>query len=275
MVITSNTAFSVLLSVYSKENPEYLYSALNSIWENQNLKPSEIVIIKDGPLTEELDKVIETLSKIAPIKCHSLDKNYGLGIALAKGLIVCSNEIVARMDSDDIASPDRFIKQLQYIKENPEITLLSSNIAEFEENISIIRSIRKVPQAHKEIIQFAKRRNPMNHMTVMFRKSAVLDAGNYLPFHGYEDYYLWVRMLQKGYKAANLKEHLVYARIGNNMIARRQGLRFFKEELRLQKEFFRMGFINRMEWAQNILLRAFPRLMPILVLKLIYKTLRK
>lgn len=115
----------------------------------------------------------------------------------------------------------------------------------------------------------------MNHMAIMFRKSAVLYAGSYQPFHGYEDYYLWVRMFLAGFRAANSNENLVFARIGNNMIARRQGLRFFKEELRLQGEFINIGFINRLEWVQNILLRAFPRLMPIFALKLIYRTLRK
>lgn len=270
-----NLKFSVLLSIYYKEDPKFLYKALKSIWQDQLLKPNEIVIVKDGYLTIELDNVLSEFSKYATLRVIQLAENRGLGNALAIGINECNNDIVARMDTDDIASPYRFQKQLQYFEQNPEISLLSSDIAEFDHDPAIINSVRKVPQTHEEIVRFAKKRNPMNHMAVMFRKSAVLEAGNYQPFHGYEDYFLWVRMLIKGYKASNLNDNLVYARIGNNMIARRQGIKFFKEELRLQKEFLKMGFINRLEWSQNILLRAMPRLMPIFALKLIYKTLRK
>lgn len=267
--------FSLLISVYKNENPIHLSMSINSVWKNQILKPSEIVLVKDGPLTSNLEKAIETFKQNLPLKIISFPKNMGLGYALSEGLNYCEYELVARMDSDDICAPDRFEKQISFMESNSNISLLSSNIAEFHDNPDTISSVRRVPENHEEIRKFAKRRNPMNHMAVMFRKSAVLDAGNYQPFHGYEDYFLWVRMLQKGYKAANLNENLVFARVGNNMIARRQGMKFFKEELRLQKEFLKMGFINRWEWSQNILLRAIPRLMPIFALKLIYKTLRK
>lgn len=267
--------FSVLLSVYFKENPDFLKKSLESIWYEQSLKPSEIVLVKDGPLTFELEAVINKYAKLLPLKIIALPENKGLGIALSEGLVHCTNDLVARMDGDDIATPNRFLKQIEYFEQNPEISLLSSNIAEFELTPALIKSIRKVPQTHSEIVRFAKRRNPMNHMAIMFRKSAVLYVGSYQPFHGYEDYYLWVRMFLAGFRAANSNENLVFARIGNNMIARRQGLKFFDEELRLQKEFFKMGFINRMEWCLNILFRAVPRLMPIFILKLIYKILRK
>lgn len=267
--------FSVLMSIYCKESPEFFAQALSSIWYEQSIKPSEIVLVKDGPLTFELEAVINKYAKLLPLKIIALPENKGLGIALSEGLVHCTNDLVARMDGDDIAAPNRFLKQIEYFEQNPEISLLSSNIAEFELTPALIKSIRKVPQTHSEIVRFAKRRNPMNHMAIMFRKSAVLYAGSYQPFHGYEDYYLWVRMFLAGFRAANSNENLVFARIGNNMIARRQGLRFFKEELRLQGEFINIGFINRLEWVQNILLRAFPRLMPIFALKLIYRTLRK
>ncbi|HAQ17689.1 MAG TPA: amylovoran biosynthesis protein AmsE [Prolixibacteraceae bacterium] len=270
-----NLSFSVLLSVYYKEKPEYLSSALESIWKNQTLKPKEIVIVKDGPLSDELDHVIDAFSTIAPIKCVSLDKNYGLGIALAKGLEACSNEIVARMDSDDIAQPDRFEKQVKFLVEHPKYDVVGSNIAEFNQSINDIVSFRKVPEQANEITSFAKRRNPMNHMTIVFRRRAVLDAGNYVPFLGYEDYYLWVRMFRNGSKFYNLQENLVFARIGNDMLVRRQGINFFFQELKLQKEFRRIGFINRFDYMLNLLFRATPRLFPIWGLKYVYKTLRK
>ncbi|MFV0553807.1 MAG: glycosyltransferase [Mangrovibacterium sp.] len=267
--------FSVLISVYYKENPDFLKLALESIWDNQTLKPSEIVLIKDGPLTEQLDAVIEEFKQDKPVKIVVLEKNVGLGSALAIGVEQCSNELVCRMDSDDIADQHRFEKQIGYLNFHPEVALLSANIAEFNDTPDSIVSHRKVPTSYDDILSFAKKRNPMNHMAVVFKKSAVLDAGNYQPFQGYEDYFLWVRILAKGYRAANLNENLVLARTGNNMIARRQGLKFFKEELRLQKEFMKLNFIGCPEYVRNILLRALPRLMPIVALKLIYKNLHK
>ncbi|MCG6191230.1 glycosyltransferase [Maribellus maritimus] len=267
--------FSVLLSVYSKEKPEYLEKALQSIWDNQTVRPAEIVLVKDGPLTKGLEDLINSHLNDKPLKIIPLKNNVGLGRALAIGLEHCSYEIVARMDADDIAAKDRFKKQLEYFEYFPDTALLSSDIAEFDVDPSLIKSIRSLPKTHDKIIQFAKRRNPMNHMAVMFRKSAVIEAGNYQAFQGYEDYYLWVRMLQKGFRSANLDENLIYARVGNNMISRRQGLHFFKEELRLQKEFLNIHMINHFEYLRNIILRAFPRLMPVFVLKIIYKTLRK
>lgn len=272
--IPKSAPFSVLVSVYFKERPEYLSSALESIWQNQSIKPSEIVIVKDGMLTIKLNKVIDTFSKISPIKCVSLDKNYGLGIALSKGLVACSNNIVARMDSDDIALPDRFKKQIPYILNHPEYDVVGSNIAEFNQKPNNIVSYRKLPESLPEIALFAKRRNPLNHMTVVFRKDAVLRVGNYIAFQGYEDYYLWVRMLLNGSAFFNIQENLVLARIGNNMIARRQGKIFFLQEVKLQNEFYRREFINQFDYIINLLLRAVPRLFPVWGLKFIYKVLR-
>ena len=128
-------AFSVLLSVYNRETAKYLSSALKSIWEDQSLKPDEIVIVKDGPLPIELDSVITEFEKVAPVKCLALERNYGLGIALAKGLLICSCDIVARMDSDDIARPDRFEKQIKFMVDYPEYDMVGSNIAEFNESV--------------------------------------------------------------------------------------------------------------------------------------------
>lgn len=267
--------FSVLISVYRKESPLYLDLALRSIWQEQILKPNEIVIVKDGPLTEPLEQIIEQFEKSAPVKIVSLEQNSGLGIALAKGLENCSYNLVARMDSDDISIPKRFQTQITFLENNPDIDFVSSFIAEFLESPNEISSIRTVPETNEKILEFAKRRNPMNHMAIMFKKSAVLDAGNYKPFIGYEDYYLWVRLLQRGYQAANINEPLVNARIGNNMIARRQGTKYFNNEIKLQKEFIKLKFINIFDFVQNIFFRAVPRLMPIFVLKIIYRYLRK
>lgn len=267
--------FSVLMSIYSRENPKYLRQAIDSIWKNQILKPSEIVLVKDGPLTRELDEVIDGFEDELPLKVIPLKTNQGLGVALNIGLEACSNDLVARMDTDDIAVSNRFEEQVEYLMKNKDIALISSDISEFEADPRQSIGYRCVPKKHDEILKFAKRRNPMNHMAVMFRKSAVLDSGNYQTFHGYEDYYLWVRMLLKGYKAENMNLILVNARGGRSLLSRRQGMRFFKEEFRLQKEFRRLGLINYMECSTNLILRALPRLFPVFALKFLYKKLRK
>jgi len=267
--------FTVLISVYDKEKPEFLKAALESIWTNQTLRPSEIVLVKDGILTPELDRVIEQFNIVAPLKICKLEKNVGLGHALAKGLNFCSNELVARMDSDDISCSNRFEKQIKLMTDQPNLDISGTNIAEFHNQGDKVCSHRRLPSQFAEIKSFAKRRNPLNHMTVLFRKSAVISAGNYHPFFGYEDYYLWVRMLQNGSVIANIPEDLVFARVGNNMFARRHGFRFFKQELKLQKKLLRMEFLNHREYIRNIFLRAFPRIFPVWGLKLVYKFLHK
>lgn len=273
--VKSENRFSVLIAVYYKEDPNHFRTALNSIWDSQILKPTEIVLVKDGPLTPELNLVIEQFQYRTPLKIHSLEKNFGLGIALSEGIKICSNELIARMDSDDISAPDRFTNQLQFMLNNPEIDLSGTDIAEFNCDADELCSYRRLPTQLDDLKRFAKRRNPMNHMTVIFKKSAILRAGNYKPFPGYEDYLLWIKMLQQGSKIANIPKVLVYARIGNNMYSRRQGHLFFKQELLLQKEFKQIGYIKNIDYCVNIILRALPRLFPIWGLKMVYKFLRK
>jgi glycosyltransferase involved in cell wall biosynthesis len=265
--------FSVLISVYSKENPEYLKEALNSIWEGQSLKPKEIVLVEDGPLTDELEKVISDFSQKAPLKILKLITNSGLGVSLAEGLKLCSCNLVARMDSDDISKPDRFEKQVRFMSEHPEVGVLGAFIAEFIATIQNIVSYRKLPVEYSDIKHFAKKRNPLNHMTVIFRKKLVLSSGNYVAFYGYEDYYLWVRLLKNNVTIVNLPDILVYARI-NNIYGKRRGLRLFAIELKLQKEFLKLGFTNYFNFLYNIIFRALPRLLPVGGLKLVYKFLR-
>ena len=265
--------FSVLISVYSKENPDYLREALSSIWEEQSLRPIEIVLVKDGPLTDDLEKIISDFGQIAPLKILSLESNSGLGISLAKGLGLCSCGLVARMDSDDISFPDRFEKQIKFMVEHPEIDVLGTNIAEFVTIKTNVVSYRKLPIKYSDIKHFAKKRNPLNHMTVMFRKETILKYGNYLTFYGYEDYYLWVRLLLQNVTIVNLPEALVYARI-NNIYSKRRGIKLFIIEFKLQKKFLSLGFTNQFNFVYNIIFRAFPRLLPIEGLRIVYKFLR-
>ena len=269
------TNFSVLIAVYHKENPEFLRLALESIWLKQTVRPSEIVLVCDGLLTNDLDKVVSNFQTTAPLRVLKLDENKGLGTALSRGLSICSNELVARMDSDDISVSERFEKQLKFMNEHPEIDISGTNIAEFQESIDKICSFRRLPYRSDDIRVFAKRRNPLNHMTVMFRKTAVLKAGNYHPFHGYEDYYLWIRMMKSGSLFGNIPENLVFARIGNNMHSRRRGFRLFNQEIKLLRELVRMDFLSNTEYLQNIIIRAFPRLFPVWGIKLVYKVLHR
>ena len=269
--------FSVLMSVYYKEDPLFLRQAIESII-NQTVPPTEIVIVKDGPLTKELDEVIdEYVQKYEGLfNILSLETNCGLGIALAKGVHSCKYDIIARMDTDDIANETRFKKQLDIFKKDPKVDIVGSNISEFMEDPNVPYSERKVPEKYEDIIKFAKKRCPFNHMTVMYKKQAVLDAGNYIKFESLEDYYLWARMLNNGCYAVNIPENLVYARIGNGMFERRSGIGYVKSEFRLQKKFKEIGFINGIQLSYNLVGRTFIRIIPNNLRKFIYvKLLRK
>jgi len=263
--------FSVLMSVYVKENPEFLRAALDSLL-NQTVVPNQIVIVKDGPLTKALDHLIEEYqSNFATLfYIVSLKENKGLGIALQKGLEACKFPLVARMDGDDICASNRFEKQLQIFQSDKNLDLVGSSIQEFEGDITNIISNRKVPSTHEEIRKFAKKRNPFNHMTVMYKKKAVLEAGNYQDFLWNEDYYLWIRMLLSGARCANLSEPLVFARTGVEMFGRRGGLKYAKVEFKLQCYLLSKKFINLWEFLRNITIRMTTRLVPNSLRKIIY-----
>jgi len=270
-------SFSVLMSVYAKESPSYLDEALCSIWDQQTLKPGQIVLVKDGPLTEELDNCISTwkqkLSDILTVV--ELPENVGLGAALNSGLQKCQYELVARMDSDDVSLPSRFEKQVAFMNENLNVALVSGYISEFKYNPGDIQSVRKVPLDHDKIAGCLKWRNAFNHMTVIFKKSVVLSVGGYNDKLTYfEDYDLWIRLFQAQYKAGNIPEVLVNVRIGNDMIGRRHGLAYAKKEMAffsLQKE---RGFISGSEYCLLILLRIPLRLIPKNMLICLYQFLR-
>lgn len=254
--------FSVLMSVYKNEKAEYLDKAIESIL-NQTILPDEIVIVKDGLLTKELEDVLNKFSSKSSIfKFLEFKHNRGLGLALKDGVLACSNELIARMDTDDIAKPERFEKQLEYLHIHPEISLLGSAIEEFSKDFTNPNSVTILPTEHYEIIKFSKTRNPFRHMTVMFKKSAVIKSGNYRDFLWFEDYDLWIRMLETGYRTANLQDILVSVRAADDMFARRGGLKYFKNELLFQKNLFINKYINFFECLRNLLIRSFVRFLP-------------
>lgn len=270
----SNDSFAVLLSVYYKEDPVFLYESLVSIWNDQLLKPAQIVLVQDGPLTPELVNVVEAWSsRLGSVLCSvSLLKNVGLAAALNEGLKHCKHEIVARMDTDDISVPERFEKQFSFMKNNPEIAVCSGLIEEWSQDFLHKISERRLPLFHQEIMRFAKRRSPISHPAVMFRKSAVLAVGGYPSIYP-EDYPLWGKMLSQGYKFANLPDLLLKMRVGNALTERR-GLEFLKGEIKIYRYLRDIGFINQFEFLFNCFSRGVVRLSPTWLKKIFYKYLR-
>lgn len=270
------TKYSVLMSVYYKEKPQYLKQSIDSML-NQTLKPDEIILVKDGPLTHDLDKVIDLYSDNEIIKVITIDKNVGLGKALNIGLMNCKNEFVARMDTDDIALHNRCEKQIEILKGNSNLSVVGSGIVEFIDAPENIVALKEVSATNNEIKKNMKFRNPINHPSVMFRKSDVLDVGSYVHWDLNEDYYLWIRMALKGYKFHNINEPLVKMRITNDTYLRRGGLKYFLTQKKLFDYMLKNGMINTFEYSYNNLIRLTIRvLIPNRVRKELYlKVLRK
>lgn len=257
------TMFSVLLSVYSKEDPSFLNSALESIYSEQTLIPSQIVLVKDGNLTNELDSVIDNWHrKIGDIfTIVSLEENQGLGSALNEGLVHCQYDLVARMDSDDIALPDRFAKQVVFMENNPEVAASSGMIEEWNESLSIRLGTRNLPTESNQLIRFAKTRSPLSHPATIFRKSAIIEVGGYPPLRKAQDYALWSLLLTKNYKLSNLPDVLLKMRTGKELFSRR-GLDYLREEYRLLRFQKKIGFLSTREYLINIILKSGLRLAP-------------
>lgn len=253
---------SVLMSVYCKEKPSNLKLALESII-NQSYKADEIILVEDGSLTVELDKTIDDMQK----RCNylnviKLEKNVGLGNALNEGLKYCNNKFVARMDSDDISELNRFKLQIDYITKHPEIDVLGGNILEFDDETGKNLSYRNVPRKCEEIKRFLKRRNPMNHVTVMFKKEKVEASGGYLDCLFFEDYYLWARMLKNNCIFSNLDDVLVKVRAGLSMAGRRGNINYIKSIIVFEKRLLDLKLINFFDFLYNISVRSTVSLMP-------------
>jgi len=267
--------FSVLMSIYYKENPQHFDRAMQSVWDDQTIKPNEIVLVQDGVLIDGLYEAIkEWQNKLGEVfKVIALEENIGLGSALNIGLQNCTYALVARMDTDDISLPNRFEEQLA-IFENKDIDICGVWVSEFDKDEWGIVSYRKPPRIHGEIVNFAKKRSPINHPSAMYKKSSVQKAGGYQKMMWFEDYYLWVRMIISGAKFYNIQKPLVNMRIGNGQLARRSGLKYAMSEVRLQREFLRLGFIDFIEFIQNIFIRFSTRILPKIFVIFIYKKIR-
>lgn len=265
--------YSVLMSVYYKERPEYLAAALKSILE-QTLPPYEIVLVCDGLLSEGLEQIINVYGE--RLKVVRLPENGGLGKALSEGIMHCSCEWIARMDSDDIAADTRCEKQLEYVEMHPEVDVLSGVVAEFAGDALTLAdaklnvfSYKCVPEKMQEIEDYIKYRNPINHPCVMFRKSKVLAAGNYQMCYLFEDYDLWVRMYQQGCVLVNLADVILYMRV-NDMHKRRGGIRYAKAIVMFRNRMYRNGLITLPQHLYTTTLRVIVSLLPNGIRKLIY-----
>lgn len=230
--------YSVLMAVYFKEKAEYLRMAIDSML-CQTAPPEEFVLVCDGPLTEALEAVIAEYCSAEPgrFRVVRLERNMGLGAALNAGLQQCRNELVARMDSDDIALPDRMEKQLAEMQIHPNAAVLGGQIAEFFEDRKTITAYREVPTDSQKIRNIMKYRNPMNHVTVVMRRSCVLAAGKYPQFTapGFEDYFLWVTLLARGCELRNILDVCCRVRVSDGQYCRRGGWKYFQNAMKVQR----------------------------------------
>lgn len=265
---------SVLMSLYIKEKAEYAKACFESLLK-QTVQADEWVIVEDGPLSDEMYALLDKYQSIHPglIKRIPLKENLGLGLALRAGVPKCKNELIARMDTDDIAREDRFEKQLKMFEKHHKLDICGSQIDEFEETPDEIVAKRTVPTKHREIAQYQKRRDAFNHMTVMFKKSAVLRAGNYKACPLMEDTYLWVRMLQSGAKCANIDEPLVYARIGHDMFERRGGWSYYQKYKSGRRTVYKTGYISPVDYYYTLAVQMAVSLMPNTLRGFVFKKL--
>lgn len=264
--------YSVLMSLYVKEQPDFLRASIDSML-NQTVKPDEIVIVKDGPLNESLEEVLSEYVKKEPELFNIVvsEQNVGLGRALNLGLKNCKNELVARMDTDDISKPERCEKQLAVFSEDSELDLLGSSVDEFYSTIDEIVSRRVVPTEHKEIYEFAKRRSAFNHPTVMYKKSKVLSVGGYGDLRRNQDVDLFARMLFSGCKAKNIEQSLLYFRSNDALAKRRKSWQNTKSYIQTIKRLWKMGYSSFGDYMVVAIAQTVMFLMPVKIQHWVYK----
>ena len=251
--VGKSTNFSVLMSVYRNDKPDDVRTAVESITIKQSVKPDEVVLMIDGPVPTDLkETVMELAAEIPSLIPHFLKENGGLGNALNIGMTKTSYDLVARMDADDISLPDRFEKQIAYMEEHPDCDIVGGQVTEFIDSEYNIVGKREVPVNNSDIYLWIKKRCPFNHVSVMFRRSKVLDVGNYIDWHFNEDYYLWIRMSEAGCRFANLPDTLVNVRVSKDMYARRGGWKYFKSEKGLQDYMLSHKMISLPRYCYNV-----------------------
>jgi GT2 family glycosyltransferase len=265
--------FSLLLSVYGGDDTGFLRDAFTSSVHEQTRPPDQVVLTQDGPVPDELAKTIGDLVATSPVRVDHivLDANVGLGPALDRGLAACDHEIVARMDADDISLPDRFEKQIPVVEAGADI--VGSGLLEFGCSVDDIVGRRTPPTDPEEIRRVIRFRDPFNHPTVVYRRSAVQAAGGYADMALMEDYLLFARMVEAGARPANLAEPLVCYRVGAGAYARRGGRQLLRSELAVQRRFRQLGITTRSEYLRNVVVRGGYRLVPEPLRRVAYRAL--
>lgn len=270
--------FSILSSIYYKENPLHFDECMQSLWVNQTLKADEMILVEDGELTPPLyQKIDEWKNKLGDtLKIIKLPQNVGTGKAKNIGLNHCQYEVVCIADTDDIYAPDRFEKQIDFLKNNPNVDIVGGQIYEFIDDVNNVYGIRQVPCYHKELVAFAKKKSPFNNVTIAYKKSAVIEVGGYHHHLWMEDYNLFLRLIAGGYQLHNLPDFLVYARIDNGMHARRRGMEYLKSEKQLLDLKLNLKIQSYFPAFVLFLARSFFRLLPPFLLQMVYRVfLRK
>ncbi|HEV2451789.1 MAG TPA: glycosyltransferase [Streptosporangiaceae bacterium] len=253
--------FALLMPVYDGDQPDHLRRAFRSATRDQTLRPDQVIIVRDGPVRSELAECLEELQDngLVPVTFVPLERNGGLGPALDRGLAASWYDVVARMDADDVAMPNRFAVQIPLIA---EADIVGSGLLEFVNDIGDIVGQRVPPTDPDRIRSYARMHDPFNHPTVVYRRSAVLKAGGYGDLPLMEDYSLFARMLAGAARPVNVPEPLVYYRVGATAFKRRGGTALLRSELRLQREFRRSGFTTPAQYARNVIIRGGYRLVP-------------
>lgn len=257
--------FSVLLPVYRADRPEFFARAVESVTVDQERRPSELVIVCDGPIGPHLAAVVDraragSLTGGVPVRVVTLLENVGLAGALEAGLAACAHEIVARADADDVSLPRRFAVQVPIVEDG--VDLLSSAVAEFGSDESRRGLVRSWPTEPDDIAALARFVDPFNHPSVVYRRSAVACAGGYEHVDRMEDYWLFVRMIAVGARVANVAEPLVLYRVGAGAYERRGGLRLLRSEVGLQRRMLRSGFTTPVQFLRNLAVRGVWRVTP-------------
>ncbi len=266
-------SISALASVYHGTLADDLAGSLDSLGA-QSHPADEIIIVQDGPVTSDVQQCLNFYKKSLPIRLIPFTENRGLGPALRDGLLACTHELIARVDTDDCSLPSRFERQVSFLSEHPEITAVGGLMREIVSRNGINEHlVRSVPCVHNDIHQSAKKRNPINHPTVMFRKNAVLSCGNYQDCAFFEDYYLWVRLIMGGYLLSNIPEVLVETHIDSDFFSRRGGISYIVHEVRLSNRLFTIGFLTLPQMLRFLITRIPFRLTPPVVRAAIYRRL--
>lgn len=273
---TKHLPFSVLLSLYKKENPKYLKEALDSIF-CQTVRSDDVVLVEDGLLPDNLEVVVRDYER----QYHELhvvrfEQNRGLGVALNEGMRYCKHDIIARGDTDDINHPDRFERELKILLEHPEYDLISAWIDEFVDNPKQIHSQRRLPEKPEDIYKYGKHRCPVNHPVAMYRKKAVEKVGGYQTDLFPEDYYLWMKMLKAGSKFYNIQDSLLSFRYNPQTIKKRGGWRYAVDEAKTQwKAYHQLHYLSIADFCFNVSIRFTTRIFPNKLRQFIYAIIRK